>query len=231
MFGHSASNYAMWQDGIVKNIPDAKLKMILPIYGPDGKRSIGPTASTLRTRTYINKNVKDPARVARFFDWMCTDEAAELFSFGIEGDTYTKTADGKVNFTYPTSTDGVEELLARSNSLWLIRDWFDNPLLAPYIPYEQMVLDYRKEIKKTDCLATNFPTILGGSLEIYKTQPELECNYKNDSLFQQIATKIIFGKAEVDEFDNWVKDWKKRGGDKVLEQLEQKRAAGLYAIY
>ena len=71
----------------------------------------------------------------------------------------------------------------------------------------------------------------GPKLEIYQTSPELECNSNSNSLFKQIAINIIFGKAEVDEFDNWVKDWMKCGGDKALEQLEQKRVAGEYVIY
>lgn len=230
VFRHSANNYGTWQDGIVKNIPDAKFKMILAPIGPNGKGAMGPASASVIVPTYVNKNVKDPARIARFFDWMCTDGAAEIFSYGIEGDTYTKTADGKINFTYPTTTEGKDELGARTNTLWLVRDLLDNPLLSPYIPYNQLIVDYRAELTKTDNILHCVET-LGSKLEIYQTSPELECNYNSSSLFQQIAIKIIFGKAEVDEFDNWVNDWKKRGGDKVLEQLEQKRATGEYTIY
>jgi len=230
MFLHEASNYGLWQDGIVKNVPTAKFKMILGPKGPDGKSGLAGNNPSVNVETYVNKNVKDPARVARYFDWMCTDQAAEFFSYGIEGDTYNKTADGKINFTYPDTQAELEELWARTYILWSVNDEFDNPLLAPYIPYVQMAQDYRAEIQKTDNVF-HAVTILGSDLEIYQTSPELKCGVATNSLYQQIAINIIFGKAEVDEFDNWVKDWKKRGGDKVLEQLEQKRAAGEYAMY
>jgi putative aldouronate transport system substrate-binding protein len=229
IFRHGASNYTMWQEGIVKNVPEAKLKMILGPVGSDGKSAIGNATSCVDAKTYVNSNVKDPARIARYFDWMCTDEAAEFFSYGIEGDTYTKT-NGKINFTYPTTADGEDELIARTYNLWRVRDRFDNPLLAPFIPYAEYIQDYRNKVAKTVNVIHQV-ALLGSDLKIYQTSPELKCGYSNDSLFQEIAIKIIFGKAEVDEFDNWLNGWRKRGGDKVLEQLEEKRAAGEYVIY
>ncbi|MGI6227522.1 MAG: extracellular solute-binding protein [Peptococcales bacterium] len=229
IFNHGASNYTMWQEGIVKNVPDAKFKMILGPVGPDGKSAVEYAYSPVSDRTYVSKDIKDPARIARFFDWMCTDEAAEFFSFGIEGDTYTK-VDGKINFTYPTTAEGEDELIARTYNLWRVRDVYDNPLLAPYIPYAQYIQEYRNEVAKADNVL-HAVHLQGDDLEIYNTSPELRCSYAKDCLFQEIAIKIIFGKVEVDEFDNWVEEWKERGGDKVLEQLEEKRVAGEYIIY
>jgi putative aldouronate transport system substrate-binding protein len=153
IFCHSINNYPMWQQGIEKNLPDAKFKMILGPVGPDGKMGIEHGMQPVSgTGTLVNKNVKDPARVARFFDWMCTDEAAEFFSYGIEGDTYTKT-NGKINFAYPTTAEEEDELTARTYSLWRVRDTLENnPLLAPYIPYAEYMQEYRNEIVESDCI-------------------------------------------------------------------------------
>jgi putative aldouronate transport system substrate-binding protein len=229
VFNHGASNYPTWQEGIVKNIPDAKFKMILGPVGPDGDSAVEYAYSPISAETYVNKNVKDPARIARFFDWMCTDEAEEFFCYGIEGDTYTK-ENGKVNFTYPTTVEGEDELFVRTYNLWRVRDTYDKPLLTPYIPHAQYIQEYREEVARADNVL-HAVHLLGDDLEVYNTSPELRCTYNADTLFQEIAMKIIFGKVEVDEFDNWVKEWKARGGDKVLEQLEEKRKSGEYIIY
>ena len=39
--------------------------------------------------------------------------------------------------------------------------------------------------------------------------------------FETMATDIILGNAELDTFDQYVKDWYAAGGDRVMEEAQQ----------
>lgn len=48
---------------------------------------------------YVTKQSKDPAKAIQVFTYLLSDYGEMLTNFGIEGETYTIDADGKVNFT------------------------------------------------------------------------------------------------------------------------------------
>lgn len=66
------------------------------------------TGSIQATLNAINRNSKNPERALMFIDLLNTDvELYNMIIFGLEGLSYTKTADGKVKQTLDGSYDGV----------------------------------------------------------------------------------------------------------------------------
>lgn len=49
--------------------------------------------------SFITKNCKDPAKAIQIFTYLLSEEGQMLMNYGIEGETYTKNADGTVQFT------------------------------------------------------------------------------------------------------------------------------------
>lgn len=48
--------------------------------------------------SFITNKAKDPAKAMQVFTYLLSDEGQMLMNFGIEGETYKKTADGKIEF-------------------------------------------------------------------------------------------------------------------------------------
>ncbi|MDN4070064.1 sugar ABC transporter substrate-binding protein [Paenibacillus vini] len=49
--------------------------------------------------SFITKKCKDPAKAIQVFTYLLSEEGQMLMNYGIEGETYTKAADGSVQFT------------------------------------------------------------------------------------------------------------------------------------
>jgi ABC-type glycerol-3-phosphate transport system substrate-binding protein len=59
----------------------------MPWFGADGVDQFG-AASNAYTRTFrITTAAKDPAGIAKFLNWMLTDEAQQLLVYGVEAIT------------------------------------------------------------------------------------------------------------------------------------------------
>jgi putative aldouronate transport system substrate-binding protein len=52
------------------------------------------------------------------------------------------------------------------------------------------------------------------ALPTLSTRPELNW----DGLWLDFAAKVITGKESVDKFNDFVADWKKRGGDQLIKE-------------
>jgi len=49
----------------------------------------------------------------------------------------------------------------------------------------------------------------------------MESNWANlKKMEDETFAKIIMGQASIDSFDDFVTNWKKQGGDKILEEIK-----------
>ncbi|MCQ4085953.1 sugar ABC transporter substrate-binding protein [Saccharibacillus sp. JS10] len=75
-------------------------KAYIAIDGPQSNEGHSPTLNqsgiTGWMVTYVTKNVPDPAKAIQIYTYLLSEEGQMLMNYGIEGETYTKTADGKV---------------------------------------------------------------------------------------------------------------------------------------
>lgn len=171
----------------------------------------------------ISSQCKDPVTVIKFMDYFFTEEGSDLMNWGIEGDTFTRDADGSKHFTdtvlqseltpigYLRSIgaqyrigmcqDGDYEYATmkedgiEANKLYNGHDeWFDDSL-PPYLD-EKMALKYTSDDE------TEYKNIMA-SIKPYV-----------DEKFQS----WILGVNDFDsEYDTFIKELKARGIDRALE--------------
>ncbi|WP_172250174.1 sugar ABC transporter substrate-binding protein [Saccharibacillus deserti] len=75
-------------------------KAYMAIDGPQSTQGREPTLNqsgiTGWMVTYVTKKAKDPAKAIQIYTYLLSEEGQMLMNYGIEGETYKKTADGKV---------------------------------------------------------------------------------------------------------------------------------------
>ena len=171
----------------------------------------------------ISSQCKDPVTAIKFMDYFFTEDGNELMNWGIEGDTFTRDADGKKQFTekvlqseltplgYLRSIgvqyrigmcqDGEYEYAVmqedgiEANKMYNSHDeWFDDTL-PPY-------LDGKMALKYTADVETEYKNIMA-SIKPYV-----------DEKFQS----WILGVNDFDaEYDGFISELKARGIDRALE--------------
>ena len=228
MFTHILTSYDSWNGGLRESVPTGEFICIDGPVGPDGYNGSGGYVVPIQQANYINSDVEDPEGIMQFLEWMQTPEATEFFFFGIEGENYTKTNGEIKDYTYPTTQEGIHEFWARRSCLWLVTDLRDNAVVKEWEPSGELIAEYSSTLGTRNGVPN--VALLGGPVATYQKSPELVCQFNESSLWQEIAAKIVMGKAEVDEFDTWVETWKSRGGDDVLEELQAKKNDNLYVV-
>ena len=79
---------------------DFDVEPIFPVKGSDGDYASRPTLK-YENGWVLPTSIKDKpyfSTVLRFIDWFYTDEAAQLLTFGVEGETFEKDAAGNLGF-------------------------------------------------------------------------------------------------------------------------------------
>lgn len=75
-------------------------KAYMAIDGPQSTKGNEPTLNqsgiTGWMATYVTKKAQDPAKAIQIYTYLLSEEGQMLMNYGIEGETYEKTADGKI---------------------------------------------------------------------------------------------------------------------------------------
>lgn len=236
----------MFQAAIVrqylqKNNPNATAAPIALPTGPSGKAGRRDT-TIAGTGFLINKDFKHPEAFFLYINKMYEIEnppKGSPFEFGYhEGYDYVL-KDGK-----PTSVeaDFPDKMKVNPVKYFLGSQPFVDPLLElktnikfyngelPATPYESKIYNAipeseRKNPKQVnewlaakivydqkDTVMKNLFT--GPQTETMKSKWEALVKMESETFL-----KIVYGKAPIDEFDNFVKNWKSMGGDKITEEV------------
>lgn len=223
IFQRNVVNFNQMQARLEQSVPDGEFVMVPGPAGADGGHGVAKASPFMRVFLF-NKNMKDPERVMQFFDYMATEEAAEFFSFGIEGETYTKDADGTIHFDYPTDTAGMDELQYRAEWLWGVRDSAYNKYLLPYQPGGDKILAFFEDIAPTE----GREWIDVKQMESLVTYPDLQTQENRQEYWQAYAAKVFYGELDVEEtFDSFVEEYYKIGGKDVVEEATKRYQDGL----
>lgn len=108
----TASEDTLHKDGTT----NADWQPIYPLAGPSGKPATSPTGWYYQAMVFSADLEKSPNfdTFLKWLDWMYTDEAIDLFQYGVEGETYTRTAEGKIKWTddvkSSTNPDGTVDM-------------------------------------------------------------------------------------------------------------------------
>lgn len=171
----------------------------------------------------ISSQCKDPVTVIKFMDYFFTEEGSDLMNWGIEGDTFTRDADGSKHFT-----DTV--LQSELTPIGYLRS-----IGAQYRIGMCQDGDYEYATMKEDGIEANklynghdewfddsLPPYLDGKMALKYTADD-ETEYKNimASIKPYVDEKFqswILGVNDFDsEYDTFIKELKARGIDRALE--------------
>lgn len=171
----------------------------------------------------ISSQCKDPVTVIKFMDYFFTEEGSDLMNWGIEGDTFTRDADGSKHFT-----DTV--LQSELTPIGYLRS-----IGAQYRIGMCQDGDYEYATMKEDGIEANklynghdewfddsLPPYLDGKMALKYTSDD-EAEYKNimASIKPYVDEKFqswILGVNDFDsEYDIFIKELKARGIDRALE--------------
>lgn len=171
----------------------------------------------------ISSQCKDPVTVIKFMDYFFTEEGSDLMNWGIEGDTFTRDADGSKHFT-----DTV--LQSELTPIGYLRS-----IGAQYRIGMCQDGDYEYATMKEDGIEANklynghdewfddsLPHYLDGKMALKYTSDD-ETEYKNimASIKPYVDEKFqswILGVNDFDsEYDTFIKELKARGIDRALE--------------
>jgi putative aldouronate transport system substrate-binding protein len=210
MWMHDPSYPDKWLSEVRQGDPKAEILIIPAPIGPDGK---GGTSiiSSIGSAFAIPKSSKNAEAVLKFLDWFYTDQAEQFMTYGLEGEDYTMN-NGKIEYKYPTTPDGINK---ENMHLKFMRitgpSYVDNKAFMKGRNEGGLItaaMDVANaEGRKNDGIDMPLPAAM-------QSHPELAKN----GLWMETAAKIIIGTESIDYFDKFVEDWKKRGGDQIIQE-------------
>lgn len=220
MWAHAATYPDKWENEIKANVPTAKVSAIPSPVGPSGKPGgadeIGSTVSDYVW--VIPKNTKNAVEVIKFLDWYYNPDNKEKDNFllyGIEGDNYT-VENSQIKYKAPTNADetGAEFM----HQGWLAftgqKKYLTDETFIKSKPGGEKILASMK-VAQAEGLVND--GIEMPAMPTLQARPEL----KHDGLWLEFASKVITGKESIDKYNDFVADWKKRGGDQLVKEATE----------
>lgn len=198
--------------------PDFNLQPIYPLEGPSGEALVGRLSNSTQVAV-IPASIKEKSYFSEFIrwiDWMYSDEGADLFSWGIEGETY-EVVDGKKQYLSsvitPNNVNGTidtqKEYGAANNCLTFVYPYDEEQ--ARMIPeYEEL---HALEVEN-DCIPLpepNLPISLD-DIEEEKLYALTLSDYKD-----QMVEKFVMGGESFDNWDTFVNECESKGAAKLRE--------------
>ncbi|MDR6554854.1 extracellular solute-binding protein [Paenibacillus qinlingensis] len=204
MWTHSIGLAWQWQSDLDKALPNEKPNVIA-IPTPRGTGYTGPLGTRWSPvgKTYIvMKNTKNPEAIIKYFDWLMSDEGQMLTDLGQEGDSYKK-ENGKI------VVDAAKiEKLAPFNIMFKLHDTneaVEEAKLNNPVAYGK--LKTAREIASKE----GYPSESVG-------MPPAKESYNIATMYLEATSKILLGKEPIDSFDEFVKTWRKQGGDQMVKE-------------
>lgn len=204
-----------WQDKLNKALP-GKGAIVAPLLSPKapGVEYAGFGISAYNKTFSITKKAKDPAAIVKFFDWLVTQEGQEFVNFGVPGITYTKD-NGKITYNKQKDTD--DKSITWRSLVFNLAGW--NPELKKVQLGEEAVNKMNEffEVGKKE----GQPNLMLGAPTFKSTQPEIGEFGTAGTMFVETAAKIVMSEKPVEYFDEFVKNWKERGGNDLIKQATE----------
>ncbi|WP_413379185.1 extracellular solute-binding protein [Alkalihalobacillus sp. 1P02AB] len=225
MWSMNAEEVLSWEQEIQSNIPEAKVEIIPSPVGTDGKGGHYLYNSTTRAFLINNSTDVDIKRLIQFFDWQVSEEAENFFTFGLEGDTYTVSSEGNIDYTVPTDINSINEQRYRNYWLWLIRDaTFTRGVLEQSEDGQKLIeiFDGTLAEEGRDSILFDPP------LDTLQSNPEIRPGSDVPAdLWLTGAAEIILGRKPLEYHDEIINNWLNKGGAQVIEEATQRYNDGV----
>ncbi|WP_127581757.1 extracellular solute-binding protein [Paenibacillus koleovorans] len=210
---HDVQNYQQdWAPELFVNEKNVKISLLEGPQGPKGK-GLTLEGDRIKDVWVIPTSNKNPEEVIKYLNWAWSSpEADKFFAYGIEGRNYTVGTDGKIVF------DAKSQANTEIGQVRLTINPRQEGRLSPLV----LAIDPNANLLKAGLQAAQNSIYKNDglympNLDALKTHPELGSGA--GTLFLDMFAKVVTGKAELDAtFDQFVKDWKARGGDAAIAE-------------
>lgn len=206
LIGSGVANYGQFLADMKKLNPDAEIIMIDPPTGPSGMKGT-PQSAGFYGQWVINAQISEEKvdKILEILDWQATDEAMEFKRKGIEGVHHT-VVDGVPVVNDQYKADGVINLIAHNK--------YNPYFTTPGAPEEvaQAQLDQWKNI---ETLGVPNPAIAAMTPSMQEKGAELS-KYSTEMFI-----KFVTGEKPLDEFDQYVQEWLKKGGQQITDEVNE----------
>ncbi|MDQ6419989.1 extracellular solute-binding protein [Paenibacillus sp. LHD-117] len=204
-----------------KNNPNAGFAMIPGPKGPEGKFGMVQGNALFGVDIMFGKQLeKDHDKMIKYlqvFEYTSFDlEAIIARTYGEEGKTFKKTADGNYEFIPPYDDQKERWKYGFDGAYSVPGGWNDdfNEELAAFNTKDKSLLPMRNELIH---MGKGKYDILGPIVKpVFNDHKE-----RLDKLTMQTFLDMITGKKPVSDFDNYVAEWREMGGDKVMAEAQQ----------
>jgi putative aldouronate transport system substrate-binding protein len=218
---HDIVNYnGLWNP---KNFldPNAKIGITDGPTGPDGHRGLAPAGRGTGPVWAIPSTSKKAVDVVKFLNWAWSEEATRLFSLGVEGINYTVDADGKIRFDPEAPANSSNDGMIWNQAILggLQGDMRLTPMVIEVSPNTDILMQ-GVEIAKRNSIPTadQYMPVLQSMID----KPDIIPGLGNGTLFYDMFAKVVLGQADLDTaFDEFVRTWRSRGGDQMIEEATQ----------
>jgi putative aldouronate transport system substrate-binding protein len=195
---------------LIKNVETAVVDTLALIKGPNGEQAAWAIPGYNNVVMFPKSAIKDEEelkKVLAFFDKLMTPEVANTMFWGIEGTHYT-VEEGKAKVT--DNADLIERevkgykdsLIGESETNGMYEGFF---ALPGRIRAEEFTKENEKIAIMDPAAALDSPTYTEQGVEL-------------QTLITDATYQYIYGKIDQAGFEKAIEEWKKRGGDKIIEE-------------
>jgi putative aldouronate transport system substrate-binding protein len=193
-------------------IPGAEFVELSPPIGKDGARgNVTPTSGMIKI--VLTKNADEKReRILQLFDWWMSPEGEDIIKNGIEGAHYEKKADNSYEMTEALKAEGE----GRQSLLW---NWVLRSNSNRFNIYKWSEPDWASGMEKSIANAKKYPYLNAADEFIVSSPAYTEKGSALSQKFQNTVIEIIAGKKPVDAIDEAIQEWRKGGGDQIIEEV------------
>ncbi|MBP1993199.1 extracellular solute-binding protein [Paenibacillus eucommiae] len=220
-WGHYVDNYAThWNASFMVNQPDAKVAFAEPPVAKDGTQAFGSQGAGTYYVWVIPTKSKNAVEAIKFFDWAWSNpDAQNFFKFGIKDKNFTMDGD-KVVYN---PDDAINKENSASQVYQLILNMTGHALNSvETLPKTPIGEEMKKGFEISKKAVFTNDVMYMPPLPAITEHPELQVGFTSGSLLLDMFAKAVTGREDVDKaFDNFVAEWKKRGGDEWIAQATE----------
>jgi putative aldouronate transport system substrate-binding protein len=198
---------ANYQASLSKTFPGADVDVVSRIKGPKGERTpggIGYNSVVMFPKSSV-KTEAELKQILGFYDKMSDQKMLDLLGWGVEGKHY-KLEDGKPVFI----DQKLQDTEVGSSYLQLQIAKYTAKTTGKETP---LMEKYGKMIKENESIAVNNPT----NPLVSETQTTKGNELR--PIIEDARTKYILGKIDEAGWKQAIEQWRKAGGDKVIEEF------------
>lgn len=195
-----------------KTNPDFNIEPIMTFKGVSGK-SLLPAVNMYSQGWVLPASVKDKPyfdTLLRFVDWFYSDEAANLFTWGVKGISYNET-NGKKEYVSDVKdlNDASKKFGVNNNNLTVVRpfEWVKGTM-------GEATAKIVEQVTKENGIAETRPSLKLASDE---REEEKLVRQTLQDYTDQMTQKFIYGNESFDNWDKYVQECDKKGRQTLSE--------------